>query len=294
MFKRLREFSWGYILIGILTVLVGVAFISFSESLSILARVIGITLAVFGIIFGTLAFVDKKRSLAFGFKIAMAVIFLACGITTAVLAEDAMRIIADVFCLLLIVDGAFKLWEAIISKRYSLFGWWFMLALSVIVIVSSFIVTKNMTERRDIENETLTIIMGVIILVDGVANFFNAFYHSGYTRKQRLEYSATATPEVSAPTEVPPLSEEARHPAQEPRESEPVTFTPPTRNEEIEVPTITRSKDSGETDEIDVPAITRHNTQRDRGPTTTGTKGRSVTDPMAAEITTNADDNYTV
>lgn len=188
MTQKLKKFGWGYIILGIILATLGVCFIAFSGMLSILAVTIGITLAVFGIVFGVITLAKRERSVAFALRITFAALALIGGVVTAILNESAIGFIADIFCLLLIIDGAFKLKTAVLSKRYSLFGWWFMLAMSVAIISSSFIVTKLMTAYT--ESTTLTVIMGVIILVDGAANLCTPFFGSSISKAVDEESTA--------------------------------------------------------------------------------------------------------
>ena len=172
MLKKIKDFGWGYLLLGVVLAAVGICFIAFGDTFNILAVSIGIILAVFGILFGVVTLTGLRRGVLFALKIALAVICLVCGTVTAIVREPAISVITDVFCLLLIVDGSFKLQTSITSRRFRVFGWWLMLSLSVAVIVSAFILAKLSGDNTS----ATSVIIGIIITVDGIANVLTAFY----------------------------------------------------------------------------------------------------------------------
>lgn len=184
MLEKLKSFGWGYILIAILLSLVGVSFVAFGNMLATLAVVIGIVLIIFGIVFGVLTLTRDSRGPIFALKVTFAVLAIVAGTVTAVLNDAAITVIADVLCLFLIVDGSFKLTTSITSKKYSVFGWWLMLVISVSTIISSFIVTKLMTAAAD--RTALTVILGVIIIIDAVGNLISPFLIAGARAKEEM------------------------------------------------------------------------------------------------------------
>ncbi len=195
MLEKLKSFGWGYILIAILLSLVGISFVAFGNMLETLATIIGIVLIIFGIVFGVLTLTRDARGGLFAIKVTFAVLAIVAGTVTAVLNDAAITVIADVLCLFLIVDGSFKLTTSITSKKYSVFGWWFMLIISVATIVSAFIVTKLMTAEGD--RVVLTVILGIIILIDALGNFVSPFLMAGAREKEitKAQSESAPTPE---------------------------------------------------------------------------------------------------
>ncbi len=192
MLEKIKKFSWGYVLIGVLLLAVGICFISMQDAFTALAIAMGIILAVVGIGFLVNAFVCKGRGVVFGLKIAFAVIAIVCGIVTALTRDSAILVIANIFFLLLIIDGAFKLQLAIMSKRYSFFGWWIILSVSVTVIICSFLLCKFTPENP----ATLTVLSGILFAVDGINNLLASFWSSALTR--RIDEGDEAIKEKSA------------------------------------------------------------------------------------------------
>ena len=148
-----------------------------------LAITIGVIMALTGIILGVLTIAKKSRGVGFAFKIIFSIICLVCGITTAIFNGGAIDVIISLFSLLLIVDGSFKLKTSAMSKRYSVGGWWVMLIVSVLIIVSAFMLTKTSPSSA-----TVTAIwLGATIALDGLANIFSAYWASRYEKAEHKE-----------------------------------------------------------------------------------------------------------
>ena len=110
MSERIKKFPWGYILIGLLLLLVGISFIAFSSAdmLSILAIVIGIITAIFGIAYGALTLANHDRGVKFVFRIVISVACIIAGLVAIIVRNDAVSAIVNVVCILLLVDGSFN------------------------------------------------------------------------------------------------------------------------------------------------------------------------------------------
>ena len=116
----------------------------------------------------------------------ISIIAIACGVVTMVFHEGAAFVIANIFCLLLIVDGSFKLQTSILSKRHNVVFWWIMLVLSLLIIVPAFLVTKFASATP----ESLAIWVGIIMLVDGISNILSTVF-TAVNDKREEEYIAS-------------------------------------------------------------------------------------------------------
>ena len=173
MLEKLKKFDWGYLAIGIALIGIGIAFITFAEALVALAVTVGITLSLYGILLGVVTLTNKDRSLKFALKIAVAIVCIIGGVVTLVMQNEAIGVITDICCLLLIVDGAFKLNAAISQRRVGAISWWVMLMLALTTIVPAFILTKLLSSMDD--TTVLSIILGVLVIIDGAANLILPF-----------------------------------------------------------------------------------------------------------------------
>ncbi|MBQ8689010.1 MAG: DUF308 domain-containing protein [Clostridia bacterium] len=190
MLKKLKSFKWGYMVITLGLIAVGVCLIAMSNALVALAITIGCLLAVSGIIFGIVTLADKNRGFAFGFKIFFAAIALIGGVVTAIFNEGTVEILVSIFSLLLIVDASFKLNTTVMSKRYSLPLWWVILAISVTVIASGFFMIKYPPENVT----TTSILLGIIFIIDAVSNFLSAFFLTEVEKCRKRDFIAESCP----------------------------------------------------------------------------------------------------
>ena len=175
--------KWGYIFIGLLLLGVGICFICFNNALTTLAITIGIILAAFGVVMGALTIADKNRGFYFAVKITFSIICLISGIVTAIFNAETVDVLTSIFCMLLIVDGSFKLNTAVMSKRYSVSGWWIMLTFSVLIIISAFALARYTPQ----EASTSAIILGIIIILDAIANVFSTVWVAKYESAEKAE-----------------------------------------------------------------------------------------------------------
>ena len=178
MLQKLKDFKWGYILIALLFAAVGSVFVFSQGSLQYLSNALGIILLIFGVAYAVLTIADKGRRVSFFLKIFFSVVSIICGIITLVMKENAVDTISSIIALLLIVDASFKLHTAAMSKRYLLFGWWFMTAVAALTIIGAFATLKYIAPT----DPALPIVLGITIIIDAVGNFFSAFFVSGYEK----------------------------------------------------------------------------------------------------------------
>ena len=153
MLKFLKSVKWGYLLIAFFAALFGVLLVMFHNMLHYVALTVGVCTVLFAIVLA----------------IVKAVIALIAGVVTIVGYRDAGTTVADVLCLVMLVDGSLKLGTTVESIRNRFFGRWVMLVLALTVIVASFLLTKNQPEK-------LGLYLGLVMLVDAVANLLTTVF----------------------------------------------------------------------------------------------------------------------
>lgn len=166
-----KQFGWGYILFGILLIVVGGCFVGIHDTFDKLAIVVGAFAIVFGGILFLVSLFSKGNGIVFIFKFVLNAAIIAGGVFTIIYKEPAIRILMDVFCLLLIVDGAFKLQDSVRAKGKKVALWWFIAFLSLCVIGVAFFMTK----RSFNDEKTRSIVFGCTVIVDGISNFLTSF-----------------------------------------------------------------------------------------------------------------------
>lgn len=179
---KIQKFGWGYILLAIVLVALGICFISFNNSFDVLAISFGVITTVSGIAWGVHTLAKRERSLKFAVKIIVCVALIVSGVITMISRKDAVNIMIDILSLLIIIDGSFKLQTSIKSKKYSVAFWWIMLTVAVAVIISAFLVVKITFSKP----QNMSIIFGLVTILDGISNFCSAFFYTASENKQAV------------------------------------------------------------------------------------------------------------
>ena len=181
--QKKQAFKWGYVALMLITAAIGVCLLAFNnKSLDALAITIGAIVATAGIVSALNAISNKERGWGFGFKIALSVAFLICGITTMIARTTAINIIIGVFGLVLIMDGTFKMHTAAMSKRYRAAAWWVILIISVVLIAGGYLTVRRLT----IDWNGTVYLIGALFIVDAFANLISAFF-LGFSEKKNEE-----------------------------------------------------------------------------------------------------------
>lgn len=172
--KIKKNYPAGTLLFVPLFLAAGICLLAFPENAlpnAILA--IGIFAALYSIVNAALAIADKTRDVKFFFRLLGSVLALFCAIFLLIKRNDgAIDALAAFIGLIAIIDGSFKLQSSALSKRYKIAAWWILLALSVIVICGGFYLVKFPPENK----KTLAVIMGLLMIAEGVQNLFATFY----------------------------------------------------------------------------------------------------------------------
>ena len=176
MKEKLKNFAWGYVILFAILAAIGILCISFHETLPYVALGIGAIITLYGIIYGVLALANKERGPKFAFRVTIAVSAIVAGVITMVFCKKAIDILTALMGLFLIVDGSFKLQSAAISKRYKSVGWWLLLVPALISIIGGFLVTRFESDGTDTTVSTISIMLGIVLIVDAFSNLFSAFF----------------------------------------------------------------------------------------------------------------------
>lgn len=222
MLEKLKNFKWGYVLLGVLLIALGVCLIALRETLTYLAIAIGVVLILFAIIYGTVVLASRDRGVTFAFKVIFSVIALVAGVVVLILRSATIGVMVSVFSLLLIIDASFKVHTSAMSKRYSVPLWWIILGFAVAVIVGGYFLIISSPDTDSIS--VFSIWLGIVIAVDGIANILCAFYETIYEKKQYKEIYADAYKKLTDTSEAKAdeaQAEEKADPEEEKAKEEP-------------------------------------------------------------------------
>jgi uncharacterized membrane protein HdeD (DUF308 family) len=190
MHKKLKNFKWGYVIIFLILSCVGALCVAFPDTLKIVCIVSGIILALYATILFILTLAARERTTAFALKIVISGIALAAGLVTAILNQQSVGVLTSLLGLYMVIDGSFKLQTTILSKRYRVAAWWIMLSLAILIIGGGFVSLKwAPTEENAAWSSG---ILGVTLIVDGIANLLTAFFSSAYEKKRAEQIMSKA------------------------------------------------------------------------------------------------------
>jgi uncharacterized membrane protein HdeD (DUF308 family) len=182
MLEKLKKFAWGYEILALLLIAVGVCFIAFCDTFKIIAITVGAVLTVAAIVFAVLTLIDKRRGVVFALRIVLSAIMTVGGVTVMIANDVAVPILTDIFCLFIIVDASFALHTVTQVPRARSPIFWILLVLSVAVIISAFLLTGN----APAELAVLSTIFGIVMIADGVLNAVRPFYnHKGENAEEK-------------------------------------------------------------------------------------------------------------
>ena len=166
--KRIWAAKVGYIIISILIGVLGIVLIAVPNfSVSLLCRLGGGILILFGIVkiigYGS----NDLYRLAFQYDLAIGILLIALG---AILILRT-RIMTSLICVLLgiytLADALLKIQISADSKAFGIRQWWLILAVAIITGVVGFLLVFRPSENARI----VMILLGLALLMEGALNF---------------------------------------------------------------------------------------------------------------------------
>lgn len=223
LLQKLREFRWGYLLLSLLLTGLGICFIvgrprgeeAGSTTLQVMAIAIGILTVLYAAVFAFFTLQARRRSVAFGLKLAFAIVVLIAGLVALIFRDATVSVILNVLSLVLVVDGSFKLNTAILCRRYVVFGWWCILVLAFVMIGGGFVLLLSLGGLAGMlagtapADEGIYWVLALLLFCEAAANLFSAFYLGRYEVNERrilreeLMAELAAAPHGAAKAEEP-------------------------------------------------------------------------------------------
>ena len=144
LFESLDKIRRNSIMSAILLIALGSVILICPESyIDLLTHVFGYALIVIAIVM-ILNFFSSNKSIMEYLKFIGALVLGLVGICVLVFNDDIMRVLADLFGFLLILDGARTLLHSFVyARRSERKGWWVLTILSLLLIVSGIILFNN-------------------------------------------------------------------------------------------------------------------------------------------------------
>ncbi len=176
LWQKIKNFKWGYLLFAILFTAGGLCFLSFPEDALKGVRIgIGVTAIVFAVAFIALTLANEERGFRFWAKMVLGGVAAVCGGFMIFSHQGAFEYLTFIAGIYLMIDGAFKLQTAILSKRYRSAVWWIMLVLAAASISFG---TALIRVRFDFAEELVKVskVIGIALMIDGIQNLLSIGY----------------------------------------------------------------------------------------------------------------------
>lgn len=166
--KRIWAAKVGYIIISILIGVLGIVLIAVPNfSVSLLCRLGGGILILFGIVKIIGYCSNDLYRLAFQYDLAIGILLIALG---AILILRT-RIMTSLICVLLgintLADALLKIQISVDSKAFGICQWWLILVVAIITGVVGFLLVFRPSENARI----VMILLGLALLMEGALNF---------------------------------------------------------------------------------------------------------------------------
>lgn len=174
----------GYITVSALTVLLGIFLIIRPEiSLNVICRILGTVMTACGAVKLAGYFSKDLYRLAFEHDLIFGTLLCIIGIAALVRPVkiiSAMHIVAGI---IILEEGIFKMRTAVEAKRFGLNKWHIITVLAVLTITAGILLLLNPFEAA----QTMTVILGVAMIADGILNLCVAVYAIKVTKNQFIE-----------------------------------------------------------------------------------------------------------
>lgn len=165
--KRLWMAKAGYVLSCVLLCALGITLIAVPDfSISMLCRVGGILLILFGCV-KIIGYISKDLyRLAFQFDLAFGILLISMGAILILRTGSMVHIICSLLGLYILADALLKVQISIDSRSFGIQQWWIILAAAVITSIVGFLLIFRPYESA----RMAMILLGISLLSEGILN----------------------------------------------------------------------------------------------------------------------------
>lgn len=165
--NRLWMAKAGYVLSCVLLCALGITLIAIPDfSISMLCRVGGILLILFGCV-KIIGYISKDLyRLAFQFDLAFGILLISMGAILILRTGSMVHIICSLLGLYILADALLKVQISIDSRSFGIQQWWIILAAAVITSIAGFLLIFRPYESA----RMAMILLGISLLSEGILN----------------------------------------------------------------------------------------------------------------------------
>ena len=182
--NRIKTAKIGYIMISILLCVLGIVLIAVPDfSVTLLCRLGGGIMMLFGLV-KVIGYCSKDLyRLAFQFDLAFGILLMALGIILIIRADAMVNLICIVMGICVLADALLKIQISIDSKTFGIQKWWLILAMAILTGVAGFLLVFRPSESIQV----IVILLGISLITEGVLNLITILTAVKIIRHQRSE-----------------------------------------------------------------------------------------------------------
>jgi uncharacterized membrane protein HdeD (DUF308 family) len=171
--KAIRAAKLGYIIMSIVMSFLGICLIVHPDlSASVICRLVGCVMVVWGIVKLVGYFSKDLYRLAFQYDLSLGLLLLAVGLVMVSHPLGFTSVLFSVIGVLVLADGLFKVQIALDTKRFGIGKWGLIGVLAVLTGIFGLLLIINPFKGVNI----IMILAGISLLLEGIANLFVAIY----------------------------------------------------------------------------------------------------------------------
>lgn len=172
----------GYIIMSAAFCIIGLLLMIFPEvSATVIYRVLGIAIIIFGTVKLIGYFSHDLFRLAFQYDLAFGILLLALGVIVLTRPENVMSFLFIALGIAILADGLFRVQVALDAKTFGVKTWWLLLTLAILTGIIGVTLIFRPLESAQL----MTVLLGVSLLAEGILNLYVAISTVKIIRHQR-------------------------------------------------------------------------------------------------------------
>ncbi len=182
--NRIKAAKIGYVMISVLLCVMGIVLIAVPDfSVTLLCKLGGGIMMLFGLV-KIIGYCSKDLyRLAFQFDLAFGILFMALGIILIIRTDVMVNLICIVMGICVLADALLKIQISIDSKTFGIQKWWLILAMAILTGVAGFLLVFRPSESIQV----IVILLGISLITEGVLNLITILTAVKIIRHQRSE-----------------------------------------------------------------------------------------------------------
>lgn len=182
--NRIKAAKIGYVMISVFLCVMGIVLIAVPDfSVTLLCKLGGGIMMLFGLV-KIIGYCSKDLyRLAFQFDLAFGILFMALGIILIIRTDAMVNLICIVMGICVLADALLKIQISIDSKVFGIQKWWLILTMAILTGVAGFLLVFQPSESIQV----IVILLGISLITEGVLNLITILTAVKIIRHQRSE-----------------------------------------------------------------------------------------------------------